>query len=669
MRHSSRSRALSLFVVMLGVMALVAGACAADEGEDVAPPPAPAAEPAAPDSPPAAEEAAPAEPAEAPAPGEAGDDVIRLGYISGGDSDPFVLIVTESIRVEAAKAGVELAECDSNFSAEEALECARTLAVQDLDSMINWQFYPDSAPEICEAYGNLPTVALDTDEKPCQRVWIGANNHFAGVVSGRGLGNFAQATFDCNYDAYVSLDIPSIPAVNTPRAGGSKDGFEEVCGPVPDDKYFSIDTLSGGGDQPENTRRQFTDLLTTLPTAEVILVISPSGDSMPGAALAAAEVAGREGHVWVVGHGADGSILDEIRNNPYWVGDVAYFPESYGSIAVPAAIALAKGEPVDEEILIDHVFIDKTNIDDYYPLEGAEPPEDIRLGYISGGDSDPFVLIVTESIRVEAAKAGVELAECDSNFSAEEALECARTLAVQDLDSMINWQFYPDSAPEICEAYGNLPTVALDTDEKPCQRVWIGANNHFAGVVSGRGLGNFAQATFDCNYDAYVSLDIPSIPAVNTPRAGGSKDGFEEVCGPVPDDKYFSIDTLSGGGDQPENTRRQFTDLLTTLPTAEVILVISPSGDSMPGAALAAAEVAGREGHVWVVGHGADGSILDEIRNNPYWVGDVAYFPESYGSIAVPAAIALAKGEPVDEEILIDHVFIDKTNIDDYYPE
>ena len=99
------------------------------------------------------------------------------------------------------------------------------------------------------------------------------------------------------------------------------------------------------------------------------------------------------------------------------------------------------------------------------------------------------------------------------------------------------------------------------------------------------------------------------------------------------------------------------------------ILVISPSGDSMPGAALAAAEVAGREGHVWVVGHGADGSILDEIRNNPYWVGDVAYFPESYGSIAVPAAIALATGAPVAEEILIDHVFIDKTNINEYYPE
>ena len=127
MRRSSRLRKLFLLVVSVAVMSMIAAACGADDEEEtVSPPPAPAAEPAAPDAPP------PPEPAEPTEPAEEGDDTIRLGYISGGDADPFVLIVTESIRVEAAKAGVELAECDSNFSAEEALECARTLAVQDL---------------------------------------------------------------------------------------------------------------------------------------------------------------------------------------------------------------------------------------------------------------------------------------------------------------------------------------------------------------------------------------------------------------------------------------------------------------------------------------------------------------------------------------------------------
>ena len=43
---------------------------------------------------------------------------LRIGYISGGDSDPFVLLVTNGVRDEAAKAGVVLSECDSNFAAE-----------------------------------------------------------------------------------------------------------------------------------------------------------------------------------------------------------------------------------------------------------------------------------------------------------------------------------------------------------------------------------------------------------------------------------------------------------------------------------------------------------------------------------------------------------------------
>ncbi len=299
----------------------------------------------------------------------------------------------------------------------------------------------------------------------------------------------------------------------------------------------------------------------------------------------------------------------------------------------------------------------------------SDTSEPLRVGYISGGDADPFVKIVTDSLAVAAEEAGVEFFPCDGNFLDEDALGCARTLDALELDVMINWQFNPAASEQICEAYSNLPTVAMDTSEEPCQEVWIGANNHLAGVIAGKGLGEFAMSEFGCEYDAYVSLDIPSIPDVNAPRAGGSKDGFEEVCGPVPEEKYITIDTLLGSGDQPENTRRQFTDTLTTLPDAEVILVISPSGDSMPEAALAAADAQGRTGHVWVVGHGADASIHKHIRSNPYWVGDVAYFPERYGSLAMPAAIALARGEDVEEEILIDHVFIDKSNINEYYEE
>jgi hypothetical protein len=47
----------------------------------------------------------------------------------------------------------------------------------------------------------------------------------------------------------------------------------------------------------------------------------------------------------------------------------------------------------------------------------------------------------------------------------------------------------------------------------------------------------------------------------------------------------------------------------------------------------------------------------------------VAYFPESYGELVIPLAIALAKGETVPEQSLVTHLFIDRTNIDQFYPE
>jgi ribose transport system substrate-binding protein len=303
------------------------------------------------------------------------------------------------------------------------------------------------------------------------------------------------------------------------------------------------------------------------------------------------------------------------------------------------------------------------------PSASAPSGEGLRIGYISGGDSDPFVLLVTNGVRDEAKAAGVVLSECDSNFAAETALACARTLSANNLQSMVNWQFFPDSAAEICEAYGNLPTVAIDTPEKPCQKSFVGADNRQAGLIAGKGLGDFAQSKFTCQYDAYISLDFPTIAEINAARAGGSKEGFEGVCGPIPADKYFSVDTFQGGPDQNENSRRQVTDILTTLPDAKTILVISPNSDGAGQAALGAADVAGRKDQMWVVSHGGDPTVRDTIRNEPQWVGSVAYFPETYGKLILPLAIALAKGETVPEQSLVTHKFINKDNIDQFYPE
>ena len=84
-------------------------------------------------------------------------------------------------------------------------------------------------------------------------------------------------------------------------------------------------------------------------------------------AYEAAKAAGRDADVWVASHGADASACNSIRENPNWVGSVAYFPEKYGGLAIPAAVALARGEPVDENIYVEHEFVTKDNIDHTHP--------------------------------------------------------------------------------------------------------------------------------------------------------------------------------------------------------------------------------------------------------------------------------------------------------------
>ena len=235
--------------------------------------------------------------------------------------------------------------------------------------MINWQFFPDSAPAVCEAYGNLPTVAIDTPEPPCQKTFVGADNHLAGLVAGKGLGDFAKAKFDCAYDAYVSLDFPTIPDINGPRAGGSREGFEGVCGPIPDGKYFSIDTLSGGPDQPENTRRLFTDLLTTLPDAKTILVIGPAGDTMPHGGPRRGRRAGPQGpglDRWPRGR------PERPRRHPQRapVGAATWptSPSATASSSCPWPSPWRAARPSrSRSPRSTHEFITRDNIDQYYP--------------------------------------------------------------------------------------------------------------------------------------------------------------------------------------------------------------------------------------------------------------------------------------------------------------
>lgn len=284
----------------------------------------------------------------------------KVGYISLGDSIPFVKLVSDDIKAQAEVAGLELLFCDSELDAAKALECARTFNTQGVQGIINFQLDATAAPQICEAGPDVPVVAIDIHQEPCEDTFMGADNRFAGELAGTNLGEYFQENFSCEVDAVVSLEQPAAGQVNEDRAGGSVDGFLSVCD-VPEENIYRID----GGGTIDGGREVFADQLTALGGAERIAVVSLNDDMLLGA-FAAATSQGRESQIFGVAQGADPSSWDAIQNNPNWIGDTAYFPERYGTIAVPAIIGLMKGQDVPAELFTEHAFITADNFAEYY---------------------------------------------------------------------------------------------------------------------------------------------------------------------------------------------------------------------------------------------------------------------------------------------------------------
>lgn len=301
-----------------------------------------------------------------------------------------------------------------------------------------------------------------------------------------------------------------------------------------------------------------------------------------------------------------------------------------------------------------------------HPNDGAEPGsgEGLRICYISLSESIPFVALVSGSIREEAEIAGAELIFCDSEIDAGTALACARQMAVQEVDGLLNFQAFAESAPEICAAGPDVPVIAIDIEQEPCQVAFMGANNHRAGEIAGEALGQFLQSEFNCEYDFALTLESPQVGEVNEARIGGFIDGFEAVCGPI---DQANLQRLGVGG-TTDQAVTQVGDVLSAIEPGSRVIVMSLNDDMLLGA-FAAARTAGRGEDIYGAAQGADPSSWEEIACNPNWVADSAYYPERYGRILVPALIDLINGQEVPESLYTPHEAITADNIRQIYPD
>lgn len=325
--------------------------------------------------------------------------------------------------------------------------------------------------------------------------------------------------------------------------------------------------------------------------------------------------------------------------------------EAPATTAAPAATEASTTTAAAEEMPETRAYTAEELVD-----AGVEPGSGagLKIGYISLGESIPFVKLVSDSIREQTEAAGAEFVFCDSEVDPAKALECARTLAVQQVDVLINFQLFEDAAAQICEEGPQVPVVSIDIHQRPCEITFFGADNHAAGFMTGGATAKHIEANYSCEYDEFILLNADAAGEVVKIRGEGAVEGFEAVCGAIPDDKYNYIDVPSIAVDE---ARENTSDWLIANPDAEVVALASTNDDMLLGA-LAAFRNAGREEAFWGTAQGADESSWIELECNEHWVADTAYFPERYGRTAVPAAIALAKGNTVPNPLSTPHVVL-----------
>jgi ribose transport system substrate-binding protein len=292
--------------------------------------------------------------------GDGGSDDVRVGYISFGESTPYVHTITQGLESAAKDNGVDLVVCDSAQDAEKALQCATRFKQQDVQGIINYQGDASASERICAAGPDVPVIAITIHQPPCEISWTGADNAAAGELAGQEVGTFFKEKFNCEYDLFVSAEVAATGQTGQARMGGYQDGFAQVCGKIHDLRAFDSKA------DAQVTRSNVTDILTAAPKAHRVIIVAMA-DAIAVGALSAAESAGRIDDVFVSSQGLDSGAVCGMRKYPdSWIGDTAYFPENYGNVVIPAIVKAVNGDDVPATLPAKTEFVTPQTVDQHY---------------------------------------------------------------------------------------------------------------------------------------------------------------------------------------------------------------------------------------------------------------------------------------------------------------
>jgi ribose transport system substrate-binding protein len=285
---------------------------------------------------------------------------IRLGYASNTRDNTFSREVASSFLQAAEEEGIDILVLDNQASPRVSLYNADKLIKARVDLAIEHQQHEQIAPRISEKFqqAQIPLIAVSFPHPGA--VYFGANNYEAGLIGGRGLGQWAMRHFEGEADEIILLGRPSSGPWLQARLRGVEAGLREVLPKVGEAKVVHL----AGGEYSQSLEAVRKHL--RYDRASRILVGAINDASALGA-LCAFHEAGRLAECGVVGQGASTDARAELRNpRTRFIGSVAYFPDRYGQGLIALALKILARRRLPPAVFIHHRLITPQNVDELY---------------------------------------------------------------------------------------------------------------------------------------------------------------------------------------------------------------------------------------------------------------------------------------------------------------
>lgn len=301
-----------------------------------------------------------------------------------------------------------------------------------------------------------------------------------------------------------------------------------------------------------------------------------------------------------------------------------------------------------------------------YTPKLEKPADPVTIAYMDPWASNPFAIPIREGVQRIAKDLGIKLIYCDTAFKPDQAVSCAETLASQKPDFAIagNWQTGASAATIKVFDEAGIPTNSIDVVQP--NSIFFGADNYTSGAIAGRAAGDYAKSEWDCK-DVWLLLgENKEEGEAADQRLAGFADGVQEVCGSLPGERIARERMAAGTADQAITAT---TDWMTAHPQAEHLLGTSLDDERSSG--IAKAFVAnGGKGMVASTGCDAVGIdvLKQDVASKNRYLGCAAFFPEKYPDYLVGLALDVIAGNPVPNEVHLEHKLLTHDTVGEVYP-